>query len=72
MFTKLTWLRSPYWCDTAAVVVGDSTRPRTIPLAMNKETLGFHNFYAWFSSVSPISIGTGFRSPDLRAGEAPL
>ena len=31
-----------------------------------------HNFYAWFSSVSPISIGMGLRSPALRAGEAPL
>ena len=43
-------------------------RPQAIPLAilsMEKETLGFHNFYAWFSSVSPISIGVG-----LRTGEA--
>ena len=75
MFTKLAWLRSPYWCDTV-VVVGDSTRPQAIPLAMLtinvKETLGFHNFYAWFLSVSPISIGTGLRSPALRAGEVPL
>ena len=39
---------------------------------IKKETLGFHNFYAWFSSVSPISIGMGLRSPALRAGEAPL
>ena len=37
-----------------------------------KETLGFHNFYAWFSSVSPISIGMRLRSPAFRAGEAPL
>ena len=58
-----TWPRSPYWCDTVAVVVGDSTRPRAILLAMltmKKETLGFHNFYSYFSSVSPISIGMGF------------
>ena len=70
MFSKLAGVRSPYWCDTTAVVVvGDSTRPRAIPLAMltmKKETLGFHNFYAWFSSVSPISIGMGFRSPALK------
>ena len=26
-------------------------------LTMKKETLAFHNFYAWFSSVSPVSIG---------------
>ena len=49
---KLAWLRSPYRCDTVVVfVVGDSSRPRAIPLAMlpmKKETLGFHNFYAWF------------------------
>ena len=76
MFTKLAWVRSPYWCDTATVVVvGDSTRPRAIPLAMltmKKETLGFHNFYAGLLSVSPISIGMRLRSPALRAGEAPL
>ena len=77
MFTKLAWLRSPYWCDTSttAVVVGDSTCPRAIPLAMSamkKERLGFHNFYAWFSSVSPISIGIGLRSAALGPGEAPL
>ena len=64
------------WNLTAtAAVVGDSTRPRAIPLAMltmKKETLGFHNFYAWFSSVSPISIDMGLRSPALWAGEAPL
>ena len=44
-------------------------RPQAIPLAilsMEKETLGFHNFYAWFSSVSPISLGVG-----LPVGEAP-
>ena len=43
--------------------MGDNTRPRAIPLAMStmkKETLGSHNFYAWFSFVSPISIGMGF------------
>ena len=37
-------------------------RPQAIPLAMlttKKETLGFHNFYAWLSSVSPVSIGMG-------------
>ena len=32
-----------------------------------KETLEFHNFFAWFSSVSPISIGMGLRSPILRS-----
>ena len=56
---KLALLRSPYWCDT---VVGDSTRQRDMPLAMltmKNETQGFHNFYAWFSYVSPISIGMG-------------
>ena len=40
-------------------------RPRAIPLAMltiKNETHGFHNFYAWFSSVSLISIGMGLRS----------
>ena len=59
--------------DTA--VAGDSTSPRAIPLAMStmkNETLGTHNFYAWFSSVSPISIGMGLRSLALRAGETPL
>ena len=80
-FTKLSRLRSPYWCYTVVVfdVVEDSTRPWALPLAilhMKKETLGFHNlyawFYAWFSSVSPISIGMGLRSPVLRAGEALL
>ena len=74
MFTKLAWLRSQYCCNTVAVV-GDSTRPRAILLAMltrKKETLGFHNFYAWCSSFSPISIGMGLRFPALRAGEAPL
>ena len=67
MFTKFTGLRSPYWCDT--VVVGDSTRLRAIPLAMltmKKETLCFHNFYAWFSSVSLISVGMGLRSWPLK------
>ena len=56
-------------------VVGDSTHLRAIPLAMltmKKEMLGFHNFYAWFSSVSPISIGMGLHSPAHWAGEAPL
>ena len=28
-------------------------------LTMKKETLEFHNYYAGFSSVSPISIGMG-------------
>ena len=61
MFTMPALLRSPFWCDTStAVVVGDSTRPRVIPLAMlsmKKEMLGFHNFYVSFLSVSRISIG---------------
>ena len=30
------------------------------------------NFYAWFSSVSPISVGMELRSLALRAGKAPL
>ena len=78
MLTKLVWLRSPYCCDTVVVivvVVGDSTRPQVKPLSMltmKKETLEFHNFYAWFSSLSPISVGMGLRSPALMAGEAPL
>ena len=41
-------------------------------LTITKETLRFHNFYAWFSSISPISIGMRLRYPALRAGEAPL
>ena len=28
-------------------------------LTMKKETLRFHSFYAWVSSVSPVSIGMG-------------
>ena len=65
---KLAWLKSPYWCDTVILVVdvGDSMRPRVILLAMltmKKQTQGFHNFYTWFSSVSPISIRTGLRFP---------
>ena len=40
----------PFWCYTVVVVVvGDSTSPLAI-LTMSKETLGFHNFCAWFSS----------------------
>ena len=39
---------------------------------MKKETLWFHNFCAWFSFVSPISIGMGLRSPAFRTGEVPL
>ena len=57
------------------IVVGDSTRPRAIPLAMStmkKEAHGFHNFHAWFSSVSPIFIGVVLRSPALRAGKSLL
>ena len=76
MFTKPVyhaWLKSR---DTAVVVVvvGEKSRPRAIPpamLTMKKETLGFHNFYAWFSSVSSIFIGMGVRSPE-KAGEVPL
>ena len=40
-------------------------RPQALPpamLTMKKETLGFHNFYSWVLSVSPISIGMGLRS----------
>ena len=75
-FTKLARLRLlPRWCYT---VVGDSMRPPALLLAMltmKKETLGFLNFYAWFSSFSPISIhvvGMGLRCPALWASEAPL
>ena len=72
MFPKLAWLKAPY-CSGTVVVVGDSTRPWAIPLAMltmKRETLGFHNFYAWLSSVSSISIGMEVLSPALWAGEA--
>ena len=65
IFTKPAWQRSPCLRDTAAVV-GDSTRPRAIPLfmlTMKKQKLGFYNFFAWLSSVSPISKDMGFRSP---------
>ena len=77
MFTKPAWLRSAYLRDVvaAAADVEHRTRPRAIPLAMltmKKESLGFHNLYAWFSSVSPISIGIVLRFPALRACEAPL
>ena len=60
------WLRSPSLCDVTVAAVADTTRPQAMPLAMltmKKETLVFHNFYVWFSSVSPISIGMGLRSP---------
>ena len=41
MFTKPAWLRSPRLRDAAAaVVIGDSTRPRAIPLK-KKRGLGF-------------------------------
>ena len=64
MFTKPAWVGSPCLRDAAAAaaVVGDSTRPRAIPLTMltkKKETLGFHNFYAWVRSVYPIAIVMG-------------
>ena len=46
---------------------------------MKKETHGFHNYYAWFPSVSLISNNTqsgryytGLRSLALWAHEAPL
>ena len=79
MFTKHTWLRSPYWWDTV-VVVWDSTRPWARPLAMltmkkknkKQKALGFHNCYAWFLSVFAISIGMGLYFPALLAGEALL
>ena len=71
IFIKPAWLRSSSplcWCYTT---VGDYTHPRVLPLAMltmKKETLGFHNFFAWFCSVCPISIGMGLhsRSPSDR------
>ena len=47
-------------------------RRRQLAPAGHNETLGFHNFYARFSSVSPTSIGMGLRSPTLQAGEAQL
>ena len=55
-------------------LVGDRTRPRAIPLAtltMEKETLGFHNFYAWSSYISPTSLEVGLRFLALGADEAP-
>ena len=55
-------LKVPIETATVSRDAGDSARPRAIPLAMStmkNETLGSHNFYAWFSSVSPISIGMG-------------
>ena len=70
---KLAWLRSPYCCDNSTTVVGDSTL--AIPLAMltlKNKTLGSHNLYAWFLSVSPISIGVGLCSSALWASKAPL
>ena len=73
LFSKPAWLRSPCFLD-AAVVVGDKSRLRAIPLAMltmKKETLGFHNFYTWLSSHSPVSIGMGLRSPARRFGDVP-
>ena len=74
MFSKLAWLRTLYWCDTVVDVVGDSTRPQAIPLAMltiKKETLGFHNFYAF--SVCFFSLHRyGALLSDPRAGEALL
>ena len=67
--------RGPLVCATPPVPSSKTVRrhPRAIPLAMltmKIETIGFHIFYAWFSYVSPISIGMGLRSPALRAGEA--
>ena len=55
-----------YVCMPAAtaVIVGDSTRQRAIPLAIlitKKQALDFHNFYACLVFVSPISIGMGLR-----------
>ena len=59
----------------AAAAVRDSTLPQAMPLAMltmEKETLGFHSFYALFSSLSSIFIGMGLRCLALWAGEFPL
>ena len=66
---KLARARSQFWCGT--VVVGEGTRPRTIPLALlitRKETLGFLNFYAWFSYVPPnfYSYAASLPSPSCR------
>ena len=76
MFVKPALQRSPYLRDAVVVVaVGDKSRPRPIPLAMliiKKESLGSHNFYAWFSSVSLVSIGMELPPAAFRAGEAPL
>ena len=77
MFTKPARLRSPCLRDAtaaAAVVLWDSTRPRAMRLAMltvKKETLGLSNFYVWFSSVSPISIGKGLRSRPFGPAKLP-
>ena len=46
-------------------IVGAKSHPQAVLLAMltmKEETSGFHNFYAWFSSVSPISMGMELRS----------
>ena len=61
--------------NIVVVIVRDSMPPRAIPLAiltMKKETHGFHNFYAWFPSVCPISIGMGLCALALWASEALL
>ena len=74
MFTKLAWLRTLYWCDTVVDVVGNSTRPQAIPLAMltiKKETFGFHNFYAFSVCFSSLHRYGALLS-DPRASEAPL
>ena len=59
-------------CELAELRLAELFLALFAMLTMKKETLEFHNHYAWFSSVSLISIGMGLRSPALRAGEAPL
>ena len=69
MFTNPAWLRSPCLCDAATTAIGDNTCPQAIVQVMwtmKKETLGFHNFFTWLSSDSPISVGMGLHSPALR------
>ena len=76
MFTKPSCLRLPCLrAAAAAVVVRDSMHLQAVPpvmLIVKKETVGFHNIYALFSSVSPISVGMGLGSLALCASKAPL
>ena len=65
-FTKLAWPRSTFGVTPSSSSETVRARELSRPLAMLtmiKETLRFHNFYALFSSVSPVSKGMGLRSP---------